>query len=86
MVHVRGSPYSATFVPTAKPADNTMNGALMQANFKQETNDLNDYMTKKDKAISVKGKDINEVNTLLTVKQEIEEVFKNEGSSALKID
>jgi hypothetical protein len=48
--------------------------------------DLADYMTKKDKSISTKGKDLLEVPTLLNIKSEIEDVFKNEGKTTLKID
>jgi hypothetical protein len=43
-------------------------------------------MSRKDKAISLKGKDLTEVPTLLGVKEETEEVFKNENNTTLKID
>lgn len=48
--------------------------------------DLVDYMNKKDKSIATKGKDLQEVPVLLTIKEEIEDVFKNEGKTTLKID
>jgi dynein heavy chain len=83
---IRGSPYIASFNSSAKPADNTLAGPLMQANFKQQMNDLADYMSKKEKSISLKGKDMTEVPTLLSVKEETEEVFKNENKTTLKID
>jgi dynein heavy chain len=57
-VPIRGSPYKASFNSTAKPADNTLAGPLMQAHFKQEISDLTDYMSKKDKSIATKGKDL----------------------------
>jgi len=57
-VPIRGSPYKASFNSTAKPADNTLAGPLMQAHFKQEISDLMDYMSKKEKSISTKGKDL----------------------------
>lgn len=83
---IRGSPYVASFNTTAKPSDNTLVGALMQAHFKQEMNDLADYMSKKEKSIATKGKDLQDVPVLLTIKEEIEDVFKNEGKTTLKID
>lgn len=86
LVAIRGSPYKASFSKAAKPADNTMSGPLMQAHFKQQVSDLNDYMSKKEKSISLKGKDMTEVPTLLSVKEETEEVFKNENKTTLKID
>jgi hypothetical protein len=58
----------------------------MQAHFKQEMNDLADYMSKKEKSIATKGKDLQDVPVLLTIKEEIEDVFKNEGKTTLKID
>jgi hypothetical protein len=87
LVQNRGSPYRASFVNSAKPADNKMSGPLMLQYFKEQSSDLFDYMNKKDKAISLKGKDVqNEVNTLLTVKEEIEDVFKAKDQTSLKID
>lgn len=83
---IRGSPYKASFNSSAKPADNLLSGPLLQAHFKQEMSDLMDYMTKKEKSIATKGKDLNEVPTLLGVKEEIEDVFHNEGAITLKID
>jgi hypothetical protein len=85
-VPIRGSPYKASFNMNAKPADNTLAGPLMQAYFKQEMSDLADYMSKKEKSISTKGKDLQEVHVLLPIKEEIEDVFKNEGKTTLKID
>lgn len=86
MVPIRGSPYKSSFVSTAKAIDNTMSGPLMQSNFKEEVSNLSDYMSKKDKAISLKGKNVEEVATLLGVKEQIEDVFNNEGATTLKID
>jgi dynein heavy chain len=83
---IRGSPYIASFNSTAKPADNTLAGPLMQANFKQQMNDLADYMSKKHKSIATKGKDLQDVPVLLTIKEEVEDVFNNEGKTTLKID
>lgn len=57
-VPIRGSPYVASFTSEAKPADNTLAGPLMQANFKQMMNDLSDYMSKKEKSIATKNKDL----------------------------
>jgi dynein heavy chain len=85
-VAIRGSPYKASFNSTAKPADNTLAGPLMQSHFKQQMSDLMDYMTKKDKSIATKGKDLQQVPVLLGVKEEVEDVFKNEGITTLKID
>lgn len=45
-----------------------------------------DYMSKKEKSISTKGKDLQEVPVLLGIKSEVEDVFKNEGKTTLKID
>jgi hypothetical protein len=63
-----------------------MAGPLMQAHFKQEVSDLNDYLIKKEKAITLKGKDLETVSVLLTVKEENEEIFINENKTTLKID
>lgn len=86
LVPIRGSPYKASFNSAAPKANNTLAGPLMQAHFKTQMGDLADYMTKKDKSISTKGKDLLEVPTLLNIKSEIEDVFKNEGKTTLKID
>lgn len=69
MVPIRGSPYKASFVSSAKAIDNTMSGPLVQQNFKEEVSALTDYMSKKDKAISLKGKNVEEVTILLGVKE-----------------
>jgi len=45
-----------------------------------------DYLIRKEKSISTKNKDLQEVPTLLSIKEEIEDVFKNEGKTTLKID
>ena len=79
LVAIRGSPYKASFNSAAPKANNTLAGPLMQAFFKNQMGDLSDYMSKKDKSISTKGKDLQEVPTLLNIKSEIEDVFKNEG-------
>ena len=86
LVAIRGSPYTASFNSTANKADNTLAGPLMQAHFKQQVSDLMDYMSKKDKSISTKGKNLEEVAVLLGIKSEVEDVFKNEGKTTLKID
>jgi hypothetical protein len=44
MVHIRGSPYIASFTAGAKPADNLMTGPLMIGNFKDEVNALTELM------------------------------------------
>jgi hypothetical protein len=66
MVPIRGSPFIASFNGDAKPGDNLMSGSLMQAHFKQEVSDLNDYLSKKEKAIALKGKDLQDVPTLMS--------------------
>jgi hypothetical protein len=86
MVPIRGSPYIASFTNAAKPADNTMSGPLMQAHFKEEVSSINDYLIKKEKSIALKGKDLQDVPTLLGVKSENEEIFINENKTTLKID
>jgi len=85
-VSIRGSPYKASFNSSAKPADNTLAGPLMQANFKEVMNNLSDYMSKKEKSIATKGKDLQDVHVLLPIKEEVEDVFHNEGNTTLKID
>ena len=86
LVPIRGSPYKASFNSAAPKANNTLVGPLMQTFFKNQMSDLSDYMSKKDKSISTKGKDLQAVPILLTIKSEIEDVFKNEGKTTLKID
>jgi len=86
LVPIRGSPYKASFNSAAPKANNNLAGPLMQNFFKNQMSDLSDYMSKKDKSISTKGKDLQEVPVLLTIKSEIEDVFKNEGNTTLKID
>lgn len=86
MVPIRGSPYTASFSKDVKPIDNTMAGPLMQAHFKEEVSSINDYLIKKEKSITLKGKDLQDVPTLLGVKSENEEIFINENKTTLKID
>ena len=58
MVPIRGSPYVANFIAGAKPADNLMTGPVMVANFKEELSGLTEFMSTKEKAISLKDKDL----------------------------
>jgi hypothetical protein len=43
-------------------------------------------LIKKEKSITLKGKDLQDVPTLLGVKSENEEIFINENKTTLKID
>jgi hypothetical protein len=75
MVPIRGSPYSASFIPGLKPADNTMTGSIMDKYLKKELDRLNNYMVDSKKEIMTKDKDLKDVKALLKVKDNVDSVI-----------
>jgi hypothetical protein len=75
MVPIRGSPYTASFVPGLKAADNTMTGSIMDKYLKKELDRLNNYMVDSKKEIMTKDKDLKDVKSLLKVKDNVDSVI-----------
>jgi pyridoxine 5'-phosphate synthase PdxJ len=86
MVHIRGSPYTASFVANAKASDNLMGGGAMERQMKSEITRLQAQMTENKKASNTKDKDLKDVKQLLSVKETIERIAKNTDSINLHID
>jgi hypothetical protein len=86
MVHVRGSPYMATFSASAKPSENTMTGGALERHVKSEITRLQDYMTNSKKEVNTKDKDLKDVKQLLGVKETVEGIVNNADKTTLGID
>jgi dynein heavy chain len=86
MVHVRGSPYKASFSASAKPAENTMTGGALERHVKAEIQRLQDYMTTSKKECNTKDKDLKDVKQLLGVKETVEGIVANADKTTLTID
>ena len=83
MVPIRGSPYSASFVPGLKAADNTMIGSIMDKYLKKEIDRLNNYMVDSKKEIMTKDKDLKDVKALLKVKDNVDSVINQTDNITL---
>ena len=83
MVPSRGSPYSASFVPGLKAADNTMIGSIMDKYLKKEIDRLNNYMVDSKKEIMTKDKDLKDVKALLKVKDNVDSVINQTDNITL---
>jgi hypothetical protein len=86
MVHIRGSPYKASFNSAAKPAENTMTGGALERHVKAEIQRLQDYMTLTKKDVNTKDKDMKDVKQLLGVKETVEGIVNNSDKTTLSID
>jgi hypothetical protein len=86
MVHIRGSPYHASFVASAKPADNLMTGGALDRHIKKELERLQHSMTEGKKEMNTKDKDLKDVKVLLAVKDVVDNTFKNQDTTTLHID
>ena len=75
MVPLRGSPYTASFIPGLKAIDNTMTGSIMDKYLKKELDRLNNYMVDSKKEIMTKDKDLKDVKALLKVKDNVDSVI-----------
>ena len=83
MVPIRGSPYSASFVPGLKAADNTMIGSIMDKYLKKEIDRLNNYMVDSKKEIMTTDKDLKDVKALLKVKDNVDSVINQTDNITL---
>ena len=86
MVHIRGSPYKASFNSAAKPAENSMTGGALERHVKAEIQRLQDYMTLTKKDVNTKDKDMKDVKQLLGVKETVEGIVNNSDKTTLSID
>ena len=86
MVHVRGSPYTASFVSSAKAADNLMTGGALDRHIKKELERLQHNMTENKKDMITKDKDLKDVKVLLGVKEVVENTFNGQDTITLHID
>jgi len=86
MVHIRGSPYKASFSNTAKPSENVMCGGALERHIKAEITRLQTLMTESKRDVNTKDKDLKDVKQLLSVKETIESIQKNTDVITLNID
>jgi hypothetical protein len=61
MVHIRGSPFKASFTNSAKPSENTMTGGALERHVKNEIIRVQEQMTNYKKDVNTKDKDLKDV-------------------------
>jgi len=86
MVHIRGSPYKASFNSAAKPSENTMTGGALERHVKNEISRLQEYMSNSKRDVNTKDKDMKDVKQLLGVKETVEGIVNNSDKTTLSID
>lgn len=85
-VHIRGSPYSASFKEGTPASDNLLNGSAMERQIKKELERLQGDLTNCKKETITKDKDLKDVKVLLTVKDNVDQTMKNTNKITLDID
>lgn len=86
MVHVRGSPYHASFTASAKASENTMTGGALERHVKGELARLQEYMNASKRDVNTKDKDMKDVKQLLGVKETVEGIVSGADNTTLSID
>lgn len=86
MVPVRGSPYKASFVADAKPADNLMSGGCMARYIAKDLERIASELAEAKKEINSKDKDLKNVKVLLKVKENVERSQRDAELITLQID
>jgi len=86
MVHVRGSPYKASFKAASAANFNNLTGPAMVKYISSGLEELHSFIVETTKGAQTKDKNIQDVKTLISVKDYVESVFQQTDDIILKID
>ncbi len=86
MVQVRGSPYKASFKAGAAQTANNLTGPAMAKHIHSGLEELHNFIVETTKGAQTKDKNIQDVKTLISVKDYVETVFSQTDDIILKID
>jgi dynein heavy chain len=86
MVSVRGSPYRAAFSHKAAAPSNNLTGPAMGKYIQSGLEEMHSFIVETTKGAQTKDKNINDVKTLIGVKDNVESVFNLNDELVLKLD
>lgn len=86
MVHIRGSPYKANFKAASAANANVITGPAMVKFIHSGLEELHSFILETTKGAQTKDKNIQDVKTLISVKDYVESVFTQTDDIILKID
>lgn len=86
MVAVRGSPYRSTFSGKSAPNVNNLTGPAMGKHIATELEQIHTFISETSKGASTKDKNIQDVRTLITVKDAVDSVFTLNDELVLRLD
>jgi hypothetical protein len=86
MVALRGSPYKSSFSNKQAANANILTGPAMGKYIVSQLDEIHTYLSETQKGGSTKDKNINDVKTLIGIKDNIDTVFANNDEIILKLD
>ena len=86
MVHVRGSPYKSSFKAAAPANANNLTGPAMVKYISSGLEELHSFILESTKGAQTKDKNIQDVKTLISVKDYVDTVFAQTEEIILKLD
>lgn len=86
MVQVRGSPYKAAFTSKSASNVNNLTGPAMGKYIQSGLEDIHHFISETTKGAQTKDKNIQDVKTLISVKDNVESVFNLNDEIVLKLD
>ena len=86
LVPVRGSPYTVNFSADVPAAQNSINGPSMPKMVSSQIESLQTFMKETTEGAKVKGKDLTDLKTLISVKDKVELVQNKGDDTTLKLD
>lgn len=86
MVSVRGCPYKAAFTAKSQPNCNNLTGPAMGKYIQSGLEELHTFIVDTTKGAQTKDKNIQDVKTLISVKDHVESVFNLNDEIVLKLD
>ena len=84
--NVRGSPYRASFNAASQPAVNSLTGQAMVKNAQKKIEHMGGFIKNTHANASVKDKDLDDVKTLIKVKDAVEQVYSEHDNVKLVLD
>jgi dynein heavy chain, axonemal len=86
MVPVRGSPYKASFSAKSAAGVNNIIGPAMEKYIKGGLDELHNFIVETTKGAQTKDKNIQDVKTLISVKDYVDSVYNKNDEIILKLD
>jgi hypothetical protein len=86
MVPLRGSPYKASFSAKSAAGVNNITGPAMEKYLKSGLDELHNFIVETTKGAQTKDKNINDVKTLISVKDYVDSVYNKNDEIILKLD